>query len=266
MSRPQPPIFNFPKLPDLTAMYPGLAAIAQRAKALESALFSALAPLRETFRVIGEQNAVLNVMESTGWLPHSSTPYEQINAQLPREEMDRILEKHYLDNWAEAEKVFISNLNSYSVDDETKETVTEGLRAHSLGLFRVAPRLLFPEIERVARTKLHGGEYTTITSQKTLQEAAGELGLNEFSTPGMYGLALYRKLISHLYAKTDTEERRTAALADPVPNRHATLHGIVNYSTAKSSVNMLIMCDFILGAITAIELNSTEQAESNDGT
>ena len=42
------------------------------------------------------------------------------------------------------------------------------------------------------------------------------------------------------------------ACLDPVPNRHAALHGRVSYASEKSSLNMLIMTDFIFDAISKV--------------
>jgi len=86
-----------------------------------------------------------------------------------------------------------------------------------------------------------------------LSEAVGELGPSEFAMPGVSGIRLYTKLADHLYKQVRTPDEVAAARLDPVPNRHAVLHGRVSYATLKSSLNMLIMADFIFDAISKIK-------------
>jgi hypothetical protein len=50
-----------------------------------------------------------------------------------------------------------ARLKASRVDDVAQATFIEALEAHGLGLYRVAPRLLFPEIERLARNEFRAG-------------------------------------------------------------------------------------------------------------
>lgn len=68
-----------------------------------------------------------------------------------------------------------------------------------------------------------------------------------------YGLHLFQKLKAHLYEKVGEDEAIIAKLAaDPVPNRHAALHGLVCYKTVQSSLNAIIIADFIFHLINCI--------------
>ena len=47
--------------------------------------------------------------------------------------------------------------------------------------------------------------------------------------------------------------------ATDVPNRHASIHGLVSYSTFKHSMNMIIMADYIFQILTsATKLTSSQ--------
>src|SRR3546814_5398382 len=56
------------------------------------------------------------------------------------------------------------------------------------------------------------------------------LPISEFTMPGVSGVRLYSKLAEHLYKQVRTPDEVEAARLDPVPNRHAVLHGRVSRS------------------------------------
>ena len=46
---------------------------------------------------------------------------------------------------------------------------------------------------------------------------------------------------------------------DPVPNRHAVIHGLISYSTAQNSINTLIMVDFMFHLIGVVGMRLATQ-------
>ena len=50
----------------------------------------------------------------------------------------------------------------------------------------------------------------------------------------------------------DKREKREKFARDPVPNRHAAMHGLVSYSTHKHSMNMLILTDYVFEILPPI--------------
>ena len=67
--------------------------------------------------------------------------------------------------------------------------------------------ILFPEMERVARVEF---PYRTKGDSMigTLKREAGMLGISDFPKANVFSdLALYRKLINHLYGGANNEER-----------------------------------------------------------
>jgi len=47
--------------------------------------------------------------------------------------------------------------------------------------------------------------------------------------------------------------------ADPVPNRHAALHGIIVYRSFKNSLNAIFMTDYIFQVVDAVKKNLQDQ-------
>lgn len=202
-------------------------------------------------------------IEEAGWLPHYTAPSEKVDELGDDiEALDAALAGHYAQHWPEVEAAFLEHLDGYAVDDQAKGAFRQALHLHAQGAHTFCIRGLFPEIERIARLELHGGALLQIASLHGLRKAAGELGPWETDPGGWPGMRLYSKLAHHLYARVTTPEELAAVAQDPVPNRHAALHGLVSYSEAKNSINLLIMADFIFQVFTALkaEVDDAEQA------
>ena len=211
------------------------------------------------FQAIARTSAQCQRIEDAGWLPHYTTPFDKLD-EADDEDFDPVLEAHYSDNWLQVRSTFTARVQVYAVDDEAKEAFAEALAAHEAGLYRATTRILFPEIERVARKELHG-QMNGETSQRALRQAAEELGLSDVEPGGMYAFKLFGKLFDHLYAPTKTLEALEAIALDPVPNRHAAMHGFLSYGSAKNSINMLVMADFLFQVICALKEQQREAVE-----
>ena len=60
--------------------------------------------------------------------------------------------------------------------------------------------------------------------------------------------------------RPDTE--RKCFEQDPIPNRHAALHGLVIYSSMQNSLNSIFMTEFIFQVISALKRTARMQATS----
>lgn len=120
----------------------------------------------------------------------------------------------------------------------------EALELHEIGHYRPVVRLLFPEIERVARKELFPDWNKSLTSLKELRDAAGNhLGFSTFGSIE-YSWHLFAKVSRHLYEYVNLDRVSIAKYEnDPVPNRHASLHGTVVYKTVNNSLNAIIMAE-----------------------
>lgn len=202
-------------------------------------------------------------LERAGWLPHPASPWHLLNDEsLDDDSLNEAVEAYYAQNWQVVKASIERAIDGYAIDDEAKATFRDALAAHEIGLYRCVPRTLFPEIERVSRAELHDGAMDKIASQPKLQEAMGNLCPSDLARDGISGLRLYRKLVEHLYASMPTPERVAAIAAEPVPNRHAAVHGYVPYNTARHSVNALIIAEYLFHAILVIASIERETVQS----
>jgi hypothetical protein len=225
-----------------------------------------LQPFIEMANQFAEIEALYDRLEEAGWLPHHTTPWQLLgNAVLCGDELSAALDTYYRDDWLTVKARFVEAINGYAIDEEAKTTFHEALSAHEVGLYRCVARTLFPEIERVSRAAIYGGAMDKMASQQKLQEAIGELYPCELAKDGLSGMRLYEKLLDHLYVSMQTPERVAAVAAEPVPNRHAAVHGHVSYNTSRNSVNALIIADFLFHAITAIVRSQSDCAEAERG-
>ncbi|TAL44959.1 MAG: hypothetical protein EPN91_03410 [Salinibacterium sp.] len=236
----------------------------QRMASVADHINKAYEPLREVFGRIARSAKECERIEAAGWLPHYTTPFAEAAAcGEDAEAVAMCLEDHYTQQWPNVRAAFLERLEKYNIDDEAKATFVEVLDNHSDGRFRGTARTLFPELERVARIELHAGAMEGLTSQRELRDRASDLPLSAAEPGGVYSMALFTKLIDHLYASTKTPDQLAAVAADPVPNRHAALHGFLPYATRQNSVNALIMTDFIFQLVCAMK-EETKAADAEE--
>jgi len=257
------------------SMFDDIAKIGATFRRVSEQMLAAWKPAVELFSDIGARIERSKRIESSGWLPHYTTPFAMVLDNMTAQEIGTVVEQHYRENWHEVESAFLERLEASKLDDEAKATFKEALASHRHGLYRSVPRTLFPEIERVACAELYNGlrkhrkedgksgkSYEIgITSLPEFVEVVGKIPVGHVLTND-YGFALYIKLEKHLYKPVKRPDEIAAAVVDAVPNRHASLHGIVTYSTMQNSLNALIMTDFIFHLIGQIKMLSTETSDA----
>ena len=208
----------------------------------------------------GDSYPRAKLLEATGWLPHYTTP--DLNPDQETGAADALVANYYQEAWPQVEAAFRERLAGWQIDDEAKACFGEALSAHRYGLYRVAPRLLFPEIERLARIEL--GDILNVTaSQRDLRDAAGALGGSNFIRTGVLSLRLFGAFTHRIYAKVETEAHLEQVRSDPVPNRHAAIHGLASYNTQKSSLNALIIAEFVLLTIDEVKRARADGSDPN---
>lgn len=228
------------------------------------AIMAALTPAPEVLEKIEwlrRDEERCEAIEATGWMAHPSSPFRLIEqGELVGGDLVRAVEDYYREDWDAVAAGMNARVDACLIDDEAKATFAEALAAHGAGLFRCAPRLLFPELERVARKELHGGAMNKMASQLGLQEAVGSLTPMQMAWSGTAGLRFYRKLTEHMYANLRDEDAVRSIAADPVPNRHATVHGYVSYAAANASFNAMAGTEYLFMAISALKAAATENS------
>lgn len=223
-----------------------------------------------------EEGRKAALVEKSGWLPHHTTPFDLLESEgMDDGQVADIVAGYYVQEWPAVEQAFRAQLADYDVDEEAKETVREALLAHRQGMFRVAPRLLFPEIERVCSDAFFDGKRTiTVTTQngkqrplritrlKEVWEMVRELPMGDLAAYE-YSWQLFRKVEEHLYDEVgDDETAREKYRADPVPNRHGALHGVICYKTQQTSLNTIIMADFIFHLVSQLKKYAVEENQA----
>lgn len=112
--------------------------------------------------------------------------------------------------------------------------------------------------ERKAREVLCAGDVTSNGAIRDLRAAGKALGVENFVRSGVLSLKLYRLFADHLYSAVRTPERLAQLADDPVPNRHAALHGLVVYASRQASLSALIMAEYAQLSILAVAHRMSE--------
>ncbi len=204
-------------------------------------------------------NKFIDAVRPTGWLPYHTVPMDYVeecgdDVSL----LEAGLTGLYENNWENIRQDIETRLDLYHISEETKETFREALSAHATGYYRCVCRVLFPQIEREFRIRFFEDAAGPINSKKML-EKLDSLELKSFLPREAYGWILLDRLVDHLYEKVD-DSNRAQYEEDYVPNRHASAHGLVQYSTFKHSMNMIMMADYIFQVLTSTaKLTSPQQ-------
>ncbi len=193
----------------------------------------------------------IDSVRATGWLPYHTLPIDYVEKCA---EDTALLENHissfYKNTWNNIRQDIESRLSQYHISEETKETFREALSAHEIGHFRCVCCVLFPTIEREFRIHFFEDRAGSIPSKEMLEKLTNRGELKDFLPREAYGWILFDFLIHRLYEKVDDDNRQDYQ-KDYVPNRHASIHGLLPYSSHKHSINMIIMADYLFQVLTA---------------
>ena len=220
-------------------------------------VLEAIAPFIENF---ARYNKFIDLVRRTGWLPYYTVPVDYVeeygdDIYLLESRLTDFYEKHQEHIRQDIE----SRLENYRITDQTKGTFREALSAHNAGHYRCVCRVLFPEIDKEFRIHFFNNTAGAISSKKMLEELTNRGPLESFLPREAYGWMLFDLLIDHLYESVN-DSNRAKYEGDDVPNRHASIHGLVSCSTFKHSMNMIIMADYIFQVLTSTaKLTSSQQ-------
>jgi hypothetical protein len=229
--------------------------LAEAAKSVHSIYATLRPPSPEQLRFfehLAKTDRRTKALERAGVLPHASTPLALLDGDTDDEALRTQLEQHYREKWSGIRQDILDRSQQFTVDVEAKSALAEALEAHQHGHYRSVCRLLLPEIERVTRVELLGNEVGTIHVDKVVGDLGMELPIDETTPSGFYALGLYKRLTDHLYVKVGTANRGDFE-RDPVPNRHAAIHGLIVYNSFWHSLNTIFMTDFAFQVVSAIK-------------
>jgi hypothetical protein len=224
---------------------PVLASLARTAEAYEQALKKSLEKFAKPLEAIARTGRLADLIQSIGLLPHSSLPVEILEsaAATNAEQLRQAVRQFYENDWGKIAAVINKRISKCDIDNEAKATMREALAAHKKGYYRSVCRLLLPEIERVFRVEFRANKPGNMKMAQVLEEKSDHLSLVEFEPGGYFSLILVQRLTEHLYEQINTEEQRQKFENDPVPNRHAVIHGIIIYNSIWNSLNVIFLTD-----------------------
>lgn len=216
-----------------------------------------------------------------GWVPYGGMPIEAIPDEAESADIDSLMRTLIEQQWAGVRTSLMDTVNLSDVDEEAVATFTEALNGFENGNYRSVVRVLFPEIERVARETIYGGSRHEWSFERQKEKGSWNTGLGTLrdalmrrlpaglATHADFGFALTQKMDRHLYRHVGTQPEDIAFMqADPVPNRHASQHGYITYSTSQNAFNALsmtaFMFDVIMRAHRYIERNASQSDSSVD--
>ncbi len=207
----------------------------------------------------------LREMSEAGWLPHHTTPLDLIaNSGGDAGAVRSKLSEYYIQNWCDVRKAIEYQIEGYNVDEDAKATLREALDAHEYGLYRSVCRLLFPEIDRLLRVEIFGRRTGRQSYRAIVEKLVSDKTLDDFLPGGWYDFDylghLTKAMRERSVSKFDdrifgifnpVEETDLQRLEqDPIPNRHAAMHGYISYSSPQNSLNTIFFADYIFRLIS----------------
>ena len=181
---------------------------------------------------------------SSGWLPYYSELIERVEEHGGDAiSLDRMISAYYREHWTEIREDIEGRMGMYEIDGEANETLQEVFSAHESGNYRSVCRTLFPEMERLIKRNFFN-DVGRIRTGEMIKKLAEHLAEDNILSRQALCLVTIGHHVEHMYAQVD-DDNRVRFEQSAIPNRHATLHGLVSYSTHKHSMNMIIMADHL---------------------
>lgn len=218
----------------------------------------------EIGRHFSNTNRAQQILDA-GWVPYAGMPIENLPDQATTPEIEIFMTTLIEQQWDDVSESLIITVKKSNVDEEAAATFNEALDAFRNGHYRSVVRVLFPEVERVARETIYGGSRHDWSIDGREEKRALNTGLGALrealmkhlpaglATYADFGFALTQKMDCHLYRYVgSTPEELAVMQADPVPNRHASQHGYVTYSSAQNAYNALCMTAFMFETIMRV--------------
>ena len=190
--------------------------------------------------------------EQSEWFPHSTFPRQLLERISNDEYSDEIVLTYYRRNWSTVSRVIEQELSECQVDRDAKEAVRQALIAHEQGLFQLVPSSMFAAIERAVRVCLHGDKVGRVSVKNRLVDLVGRLPLSVLPD-GLLAFIGFTQLSHHLYENIHTDDIRERFLDASIPNRHAAIHGLVIYSSEKSSLNSIFVAMYVFQILTVLK-------------
>ena len=252
-----------PAIPTLTMCLPQISQLGSLARTMfaTSRLITA-SPSPILMRQI-ERSQLRLKLERTGWFPHHTFPLHLLADDDDDTVTDELILAYYSDNWARVRQEIEEDLSNYLINDDSKEALRQVLIAHENGLYLLVCPGLFAEMERAVRVCLYDNQVGRISIVKQIKDNFGVLPSAVFPDRAL-GLVGFRQLINHVYESIPTDADRERFSDSPVPNRHAAIHGLVTYSSEKSSLNTIFIAAYFFQLLTTTKMSQKSTTDSHN--
>ena len=180
----------------------------------------------------------------TGYLPHKTVPFVRFRDECGDnyKEFLFLVLTHYESHQDDILLSIESQKEKLTLSEDKKATFSEAIQVHKQGIFRLTCRALLPDVERVIYEDWLDKSGIGSVKARELENTIGEMPLRIFIQDHWSDWVLLNVLKSHLYSNGSNIKDFPQV---PLPNRHAALHGWLNYPSQKHSFNMIVFADFI---------------------
>ena len=187
-----------------------------------------------------------------GWVVHHTLPFTLLD-NANEDDLDEAIMTYYRENWFDVRKKIELDTGQSIVDLDSREIMIQALEAHESGLYRLVSRSLLTEIERTIRVQLRGKLVEKgVNIKETILNEVDDLPSAAFHDLTS-DISQFDTLENHLYENIRDENDRSQFEESHIPNRHAAIHGLVPYSSEKSSLNSIFITDFVFHIITQVK-------------
>ena len=215
---------------------------------LEEVDFQKLSLVAERIRLVADGVRLWDWVEKasnqSGFLPFRTVPFDDFYSKSGDNYnlFYTHVSEYYANHQQEILHSIATQITLLDVSAGPKATLREAIEAHRHGLFRLTCRGLLPDIERVVREDWIGESGVGQLKVWKIEKAIEEKYLEDLTPDNWFNLVLFDLLINHLYrdGKNIKDFR-----GNPFPNRHAALHGWLDYPSQKNSLSTIIFADYI---------------------
>lgn len=186
----------------------------------------------------------IDALDEAGWLPHPAIRFEEFGHGIAPVEAEA--EMRYREASQTIELQLLTDLTLGGFSAAAAAPLREAVEAHRQGLYRASTRLVFPALEALVRTEILGNRWGSQAGLKRLRQAVMSDDTLSFPRPMLVSVKLWEKLDAHCFDKVETSDAFDRFTASHIPNRHACLHGIIDYRTFQHSVNGLILAQYVI--------------------
>ncbi len=157
------------------------------------------------------------------------------------------------------EQQVLANCRVVGVSSKSVLALDEAVTLHRLKHYRAVTRLVFPTLEQIVRSDVLGRRWGTDTLLRGLRERLNEVALQDHIPEArIAGFKLFESLERHFFDRIESLTDLARFEASGIPNRHACVHGMIDYDTFQHSINSLIFADYIVRMVAVVRSTSAK--------